>query len=157
MVKAPTTPAPSEPDFDEADALFDSGAEPTDDDFAGADDLLDEVEEDDSEGWNPTEKGEGIAGLITKIGETRSDFAKPNENPMVPTVTIQTRDGKYRVIGFGSVLKRELEDGIEAGTIKVGNLMAVKYWGEKPIKKGPFAGKNYRHYSVAAQAPKKKA
>ena len=103
--------------------------------------------------FTPSERAKAAGAPV----EVDIGALKPGENPMVPTVTIQTRDGKYRVIGFGSVLKRELEDGIEAGTIKVGNLMAVKYWGEKPIKKGPFAGKNYRHYSVAAQAPKKKA
>lgn len=140
--------------LDQADELFgEQGAGATEELFVDADDLLGHVEEDDSEGWNPTEPGSGIAGVILKIGETRSDFAKPGENPMVPTVTIQNREGKFRIIGFGSVLKREMEDQIASGSIKVGNIMAAKYWGEKPIKRGPFAGKNYKHYSVVAQAP----
>jgi hypothetical protein len=114
----------------------------SEDDF---DDLLDEVEEDDSEGWVPSEKGEGISGIVVKVGETRSDFAKDGDDPMVPTVTIQVSDGtKYRVIGYGAVLKRELQDAAPA----VGDRMAVKYFGEKLIRKGKFAGKPYKHFGV---------
>lgn len=130
---------------DEVDEMFGAGA------ASGADadefdDLLDEVEEDDAEGWVPSEKGEGISGTVVKVGETRSDFAKDGEDPMVPTVTIQVADGtKYRVIGYGAVLKRELQDA----DAKVGDRMAVKYFGEKIIKKGKFAGKPYKHFGVA--------
>lgn len=132
---------------DEVDALFGADA-PDDDDFAGVDDLLNEVEEDDSEGWVPTEKGEGIAGIVVKVGETRSDFAADGENPMVPTVTIQTSSGdKFRVIGYGAVLKRELQDADP----RVGDKIAVKYFGEKPIKKGRFAGKPYKHFGVVVR------
>lgn len=149
MATSKNTPAvnPTDADFDGADDLF-GGTEVAagDGEFQDADDLLNTVQEDDAEGWVPTEKGESLAGVVVKVGETRSDFAKPGEDPMVPTVTVLTREGdKYRVIGFGSVLKREIEDA----NVKVGGLFAVKYWGEKPIKKGPFAGKNYKHYSVA--------
>lgn len=126
---------------DEADAMFgDVGAD--------VDDLLDEVVEDDSEGWVPTEKGEGIAGVIVKIGETRSDFANDGEDPMCPTWVIKTKDGtKYRVIGYGAVLKREMND---AGA-EVGKRAAVKYFGERPIKKGRFAGKMYKHFGVVVR------
>lgn len=145
-------PAATAADFDDAEDLFGgSGVTAGEDDFADADDLLNTVQEDDAEGWVPTEKGESLSGIVVKVGETRSDFAKPGEDPMVPTVTVLTREGdKYRVIGFGSVLKREIEDADP----QVGGLFAVKYWGEKPIKKGPFAGKNYKHYTVAFK-PKK--
>jgi hypothetical protein len=134
---------------DDVDEMFGAPAPGTsEDDFADVDDLLDEVEEDDSEGWVPTEKGEGIAGIVIKVGETRSDFANDGENPMVPTVTIQTRSGdKFRVIGYGAVLKRELQDADP----KVGDRMAVKYFGEKPIKKGRFAGKPYKHFGVVVK------
>lgn len=132
---------------DDVDEMFGASA-PDADDFADVDDLLNEVEEDDSEGWVPTEKGEGIAGIVVKVGETRSDFANDGEDPMVPTVTIQTRDGdKYRVIGYGAVLKRELKDADP----RVGDRIAVKYFGEKPIKKGRFAGKPYKHFGVVVK------
>jgi hypothetical protein len=121
-----------------------------DDDF---DDLLGQVEEDDSEGWVPSEKGEYVSGVVVKVGEQRSDFAKPGENPMVPAITVEgvagtpngeKTQGKWRVIAYGAVLLREIEDADP----QVGDRMAVKYFGEKPIKKGPFAGKNYKHYGV---------
>lgn len=150
------TAGPTQAELDEADQLFgaDGGSEPIgDDEFEAADDLLNEVDEDDAEGWNPAERGESISGVIVKLSETRSDFAKPGENPMVPTVTIQNKEGKFRVIGFGSVLHKELDALKDAGKLEIGNLFAAKYWGEKPIKRGQFAGKNYRHYSVAAQRP----
>lgn len=132
---------------DEVDEMFGASA-PDADDFADVDDLLNEVEEDDSEGWVPTEKGEGIAGIVVKVGETRSDFANDGENPMVPTVTIQTKSGdKFRVIGYGAVLKRELQDA----NPQVGDRIAVKYFGEKPIKKGRFQGKPYKHFGVVVK------
>lgn len=134
---------------DEVEEMFGAPAPGvSDDDFADVDDLLNEVEEDDSEGWVPIEKGEGIAGIVVKVGETRSDFANDGENPMVPTVTIQTKDGtKYRVIGYGAVLKRELQDA----NPQVGDKIGVKYFGEKPIKKGRFAGKPYKHFGVVVK------
>jgi hypothetical protein len=134
---------------DDVDEMFGAPAPGTsEEDFADVDDLLNEVEEDDSEGWVPTEKGEGIAGVVVKVGETRSDFANDGEDPMVPTVTIQTRDGdKFRVIGYGAVLKRELKDADP----RVGDKIAVKYFGEKPIKKGRFAGKPYKHFGVVVR------
>jgi hypothetical protein len=147
MAKATGTTAPTAADFDEADDLFGAdGASTTGADFDEADDLLNSVDEDDAEGWNPSERGEAVSGVVVKVGETRSDFATSEEDAMCPTVTVQTKDGdKYRIIGFGAVLRRELQDA----NAKVGDLLAVKYWGEKPIKKGKFAGKNYRHFSVA--------
>jgi hypothetical protein len=126
-----------------SDDLLDQLGDDTD-----LDDLLDEVIEDDSEGWVPSEPGEGISGVVVAVGETRSDFAKDGEDPMVPTVTIRTKDGsKFRVIGYGAVLRRELMDA----NPKVGDLMAVKYFGEKLIKKGRFAGKPYKHFGVVVR------
>lgn len=145
---APSTKSTS-PAQDDVDEMFGKDEPGTsEDDFAGVDDLLDTVEEDDSEGWVPTEKGEGIVGIVVKVGETRSDFANDGEDPMCPTVTIRTKDGtKWRVIGYGSVLKRELKDADP----KVGDMLGVKYFGEKPIRKGRFAGKPYKHFGVVVR------
>lgn len=132
-------PATTAKERDEVDDLFDQ------DEFADLDDLLDEVEEDDSEGWVPTEAGQGIVGKVIKVGVTRSDFAADGEDPNVPTVTIETKTGdKYRIIGYSSVLKRELTDQDP----KVGDFMAVKYFGEKKLKTGKFAGRPYKHFGV---------
>ena len=139
---APVTP-------DEVDDLFaEEGKVSPDDIAAGLEDmgdLLDEVEEDDSEAWVPTERGEGIQGVCIARGEVRSDFAAKGEDPMVPTFTIQTKAGdKLRVIGYSKVLK----DKIHEHDPQKGDLVAVKYFGEKPIKKGPYAGKSYKHYEM---------
>lgn len=143
--------------LDEVDEMFEgAGKAPavSDDEFVGMDDLLNEVEEDDSEGWVPKEKGEGIVGIVVKVGETRSDFANDGEDPFCPTVTLECRDPenpgktiKWRIIGYGAVLKRELKDADP----QVGDKMAVKYWGEKPIKNGRFAGKPYKHFGVVVK------
>lgn len=130
---------------DEADEMFGTNGASNDGDFADVDDLLNQVEEDDAEGWVPTEPGEGIAGTLLKIGETRSDFAPDGQDPMVPTWTIETRDGNFRVIGYGAVLKREITDS----TAKVGDKVAVKFFGEKILKKGKFAGRPYKHFGIA--------
>jgi len=149
MAKATGTATPTDADFDEAADLFGAdGASTADTDFDEADDLLNSVDEDDAEGWVPTERGEAVSGVVVKVGETRSDFATSEEDAMCPTVTVQTKDGdKYRIIGYGAVLRRELQDAAP----KVGDLLAVKYWGEKPIKKGRFQGKMYKHFSVAVK------
>lgn len=144
------TVAPStDNDFEEAAGLFADDVKTTgEDDFADADDLLNQVEEDDSEGWVPTERGEAISGVVTKVSEIKSDFASDSDpDPMCPTVTIETKDGKFRVIGYSSVLKREIRDADP----KVGDLMAVKFWGERLLKKGKFAGRPYKHFSVAVK------
>ena len=135
----------------QADEMF-VGNEDTTEVPEDIDDLLNEVEEDDSEGWVPTEVGEGVAGVVVKVGEVRSDFADPDDkDPMCPVVTIKTKDGtKWRIIGYGAVLKRELRDADP----QPGGTLAVKYFGEKPIKKGRFQGKPYKHFGVAYRAPK---
>jgi len=122
--------------------------------MAQTDDLLDEldedfdllatIEEDGSEGWVPEKVGEGIQGVVLKVGETKSDFS----DEMAPTVTIETKDGnKYRIIGYGAVLRREILDADP----KPGDLFAVKYFGEKAIKKGKWTGKNYKHFGVVCR------
>lgn len=117
------------------------------DDVDGDDDddnLLDEVVEDDTEAWVPSEAGDGIQGRVLKVGETRSDFS----DDKVPTVTLETKDGsKVRVIGYGAVLRRELLDQDP----KAGDKIAIKYFGERTLKKGKFAGKTYKHFGVAVK------
>lgn len=150
---------------DETDQLFAGLSEDgpdTVDPFAGMDELLDLVEEDDSEGWVPTEKGEGLAGKIVRIGQTRSDFARPGEDPMVPTWTIdgvtisvagEKTAGKFRVIGYSTVLRREMQEAAEDQRAVIGSRAALKYFGEKIVKNGPYAGKAFKHTGMAVQPP----
>lgn len=143
---ASNKPAPAQDDVDD---LFGKPAVGvSDDDFAGLDDLLDEVEEDDSEGWVPKEKGEGIAGIVVKVGETKSDFAAEGTDATVPVVTIESKDGtKWRIIGYSAVLKREITDADP----RVGDMMGVKYFGEKLLKSGKFQGRPYKHFGVVVR------
>lgn len=107
-------------------------------------DLLDEVIEDDAEGWVPNERGDGVQGVVLKVGETRSGFS----DDMAPTVTIETKEGnKLRIIGYGAVLRREILDHDP----QPGDVFAVKYFGEKTIKNGKYAGKPYKHFGVAVR------
>lgn len=139
------------------------------------DNLLNEVVEDGFKVWIPSEPGEGIAGVVIVSTLTQSDFLwVDGTRPVVPTVTVQTKDGgKYRVIGYGAALCRELMDA----SPKVGDLMAVKYFGKglipewvKPsnnvtawvrtaeraikyfgrelVKSGRFAGREYHYFGV---------
>lgn len=124
--------------FDEIDGVDDG------------DDLLDSVLEDDSEGWVPEKPGDGVQGVVIKIGETKSDFS----DELAPTVTIETSDGsKLRIIGYGSVLRREIVDADP----HPGDLFACKYFGEKKIKNGKWAGKNYKHYGIAVRRQRQQA
>lgn len=110
-------------------------------------DLLDSVLEDDSEGWVPDKPGDGIQGVVIKVGETKSDFS----DELAPTVTIETKDGsKFRIIGYGSVLRREMVDADP----KPGDTFACKYFGTKKIKNGKWAGKDYKHFGVAVRRQK---
>lgn len=149
--KPQSKPEPEE--IEEDEDLLDEEEEDEDlfEDEDEDDDLLDDVEEDDSEGWVPENRGEGIQGTVLKVGEVRSDFEEDPAKAMVPAVTVQDKRGdKYRIIGYGAVLRRELIDADP----KVGDTLAVKYFGEKPIKKGKYAGKNYRHFGVAVRRAK---
>ncbi len=130
---------------DDVDAMFDQKQATDEDPFAGMDDLLDQVTEDDAEAWIPKEAGEGIVGIVTKRDQTRSDFAADGEDPFVPTVVLETKAGdKYRVIAYSSMLKREIVDKDP----QVGDTMAVKYFGERPLKTGKFAGRPFKYYGV---------
>lgn len=137
---------------DDVDAMFDQAAAVEsygDDPFAGMDDLLDEVVEDDSEGWVPKEKGEGVMGIVTAVGQIKSDFASDTDpDPMCPTVTLKTKDGdKFRVIGYGAVLKRELREKDP----QIGDMIAVKYFGEGILKTGKFAGRKFKNFGVVVR------
>lgn len=113
-------------------------------------DLLDSVMEDDSEGWVPDKPGDGVQGVVIKVGETKSDFS----DELAPTVTIETKDGsKFRIIGYGSVLRREIQDADP----NPGDIFAVKYFGEKKIKNGKWAGRDYKHFGVAVRRQTKQA
>jgi hypothetical protein len=108
-----------------------SGGETVEDD-----DLLNSIDDDESEAWMPTEKGEGIVGEVVRIGQTKSDFALPGQDPMVPVITVKVQDGDdtqlLRVTGYAFLLRK----GIEEANPAVGDTMAFKFLGKGQTKKG---------------------
>lgn len=111
-------------------------------------DLLDTLNDAGAPAWVPDEAGEGVQGIVTSVSDQEDEF---NPGEKVPVVTIEMADGeKVRVIGFGSVLRREIADA----DAQPGDTFAVKYFGEREILKGRWAGKNYKLYKVAVRRAK---
>lgn len=100
------------------------------------DDLLNGIEDDESEAWMPTEKGEGIVGKVVGIGQAKSDFALPGQDPMVPVIKVEVKDGDdirvMRVTGYAFLLRK----GIEEANPALGDTMAFKFLGKGQTKKG---------------------
>lgn len=109
------------------------------------DDLLKSLQGGGAVGWNPTEAGETLVGDVLKVGSIQSDHP-PFENK--PVVTVQTDEsGTYRVIGYRSVLQREIEESDP----QVGDRIAVKFFGPQKIQKGANAGNTTFIYRVAVR------
>jgi hypothetical protein len=136
--------AAAPPDDDQTD-LLDEMAETEPGDIGG--DLLDEMQDDDAEAWVPEEPGDGIQGVVIKRGTTRSDY---DDDKVVPTMTIRVKSGEcFRIVGYSSVLAREIIDQDP----QPGDTVALKYFGEKTVKRGKFAGKPYKHTGLLVRKP----
>jgi hypothetical protein len=107
-------------------------------------DLLAGIDADgDAKAWRP-EPGQGIQGVVVKLGSTKSDYTP---DP-IPVVTVRTDEGElFRVTGYQTVLRREIEDAAP----RVGGRFAAKYFGLKDAQKA--GAKPYHHYKAAASAP----
>lgn len=128
-----------------ADDLLDALDSEMDDEVA---DLLDTLDDAGAPAWVPEEEGEGIQGKVTSVSEQDDEF---NPGEKVPVVTVELADGeKVRVIGFSSVLRRELSDADP----EIGDTLAVKYFGERELTKGKYAGRPYKLYRVAVRRGK---
>lgn len=107
-------------------------------------DLLGGMTDEGSPAWVPEEAGEGIQGTLVRVSHDNDQF---NPGKTVPVWTVKLDSGdSVRVLGFGSVLRREMEES----DANIGDKVAVKYFGEKTILKGQWAGKQYKHYKVAS-------
>lgn len=110
-------------------------------------DLLNEIDDSGAPAWVPENAGEGIQGVVVSVTSQPDDY---DPNDTVPVVTLKTADGGFRVIGFATVLRREIREKDP----RPGDTFAVKYLGQLAIKKGANAGKPYRAYRAAiAKAP----
>lgn len=113
-------------------------------------DLLDGLDDAGAPAWVPDEAGEGVQGKVTSVAYQNDDY---EDDPIkakdaVPVVTIELADGdKVRVIGFSSVLRREIVDA----NPEPGDTFAVKYFGERTLTKGKYAGKPYKLFKAAAR------
>lgn len=118
-------------EIDEPDASTDD-----DDDF----DLLDEISEENGESWQPAndeDQPRGIQGTVTYRGTVDSDFHKEPVN----LVELRAKDGtEWSIRGYHSVL----ENQIDKADPEVGDLIAVKYLGEKDNKRGDNTYHDYR-------------
>jgi hypothetical protein len=110
--------------------------------------LLDQARNKQGDGataWKPEEKGEGVEGTVISVTYQESDY---QPGVMIPTVTLEQADGaKVRVMGFRSVLRKE----IEQENPQPGDLMAAVYMGTEKLKTGKFAGKPVHVYRVVVQ------
>lgn len=113
------------------------------------DNMLAEVEnEDTTPSWTPDEPA-SVAGTLTGTGSTKSDY---HDRP-VPVWTIKQQDGEsLRIAGFRSVLEREMNEAEP----NIGDLVAVKYFG-KMLKKNAKPGSKqstdyYQKYRVITRA-----
>jgi len=120
------------------------------DDTAGTEvvDLLGTMTDAGAPAWVPEDEGEGIQGTLT-AKETQPDEFKPGDE--VPVWTVRLADGDaVRVIGFSSVLRREMDNS----QANIGDTVAVKYFGERELTKGPYKGRPYKLFKVAVAKAK---
>lgn len=113
-------------------------------------DLLGGMSDEGAPAWVPEEAGEGIQGTLVAIDSQPDQYGDNGETVPVWTVQLDSGD-KVRVLGFGSVLRREMTQVNDAGA-KPGDTIAVKFFGEKEILKGKWKGKMYKHYKAAHRA-----
>lgn len=110
-------------------------------------DLLNEIDDSGAPAWVPDKDGEGVQGVVLHVGSQPDDY---NPDDTVPVVTLKTADGEVRVIGFATVLRKEIREKAP----QIGDTFAVKFIGSQTLKKGKFAGKPVKIYRAAiAEAP----
>jgi hypothetical protein len=109
-------------------------------------DLLDGLSEDEGTPWVPDDEDdpspEGIQGRVKFVGEVSSDYGPE----MCPLIELEAADGTvWSIRGYSTVLRNQ----INKAAPKVGDIMAVRYFGVKTGK-----GKNareYKNYKVAVK------
>lgn len=115
-------------------------------------DLLDGIDESGGTSWVPESVGDGIQGNVKALSTTSSDYS-PEPVPVVVVdnakVVVGGKDvsgdaEEWRITAYASVLSRELKDS----NLSVGDLLAVKFFGEKMGK----SGNAYKHFKAASRA-----
>jgi len=100
----------------------------------------------DASAWVPKKPGEGVQGTVLSRSTTESKFRNAEGGfTICPVVVISDATGeKVRVIGYASVLRKEIEECDP----QPGDLFAAKYFGKKSTKDGSG---EYHHYRAAAR------
>lgn len=124
---------------EEPDLLADLNDEPDEDNEEI--DLLDGINEDNGDAWTPHQDDdipEGIQGRVLNVTYIETD--QKYGGGEVPMLEIEEKDGHvWSVRAYHSVLRNH----IEKHAPEVGDLVAIKYLGEKENKKGDNSYQNY--------------
>lgn len=135
--KPATTPVVEDEEVDLLSGLGDPVAEDEDEEF----NLLDEITEDNGEAWKPADDEdipEGIQGKVISVSSVETD--QKYGGGTVPLLEIQEKSGRiWSVRGYHTVLRNQ----IEKNNPQVGDIVAIKYLGEKDNKKGDNSYQNY--------------
>jgi hypothetical protein len=87
--------------------------------------------------WIPSKQADDppyITGVVVRVGEQASDYPPPAYVPTVEVFDDNDADTIWRVVGFGSVLYRELTDAKP----RPGDRIGIKYVGMKSGAKGDY-------------------
>jgi hypothetical protein len=136
------TPKADEPDL--LSGLKDDGPAVSAPDDEEVYDLLDGLSEDEGTPWIPDDdedpSPEGIQGRVKFVGEVSSDYGPET----CPLIELEAADGTiWSIRGYSTVLRNQ----ITKADPKVGDFMAVRYFGMK-VGKG---GREYKNYKVAVK------
>jgi hypothetical protein len=136
------TPKDDEPDL--LSDLKDDGPAPSPVDDDEVLDLLDGLSEDEGTPWIPDDEDdpspEGIQGRVKFVGEVASDYGPE----MCPIIELEAADGVvWSIRGYSTVLRNQ----ITKADPKVGDIMAVRYFGVKTGKNS----REYKNYKVAVK------
>jgi hypothetical protein len=93
--------------------------------------------------WRPENPGDEINGVIVAKGTLTSEFAI---NGSVPywDLWLGGQKERIRVTGWGMLLRREMADR----KADVGDTVSVRFDGMSTVRRGKYAGREYRAFTV---------
>jgi hypothetical protein len=109
------------------------------------DGLLAELEKDFPAAWIPTEAGDTVVGVMTRVGEGVTQFGP------APVVEVKQADGAEVTVWLFSQMIRS-----EFARLKPvpGERIAVRYLGDQTVKnKKPGRGETYKKFRLAVDRP----
>lgn len=127
-----------------ADMTDNSSASAADDESF---DLLSDMTEDGGTPWYPWDddsQPDGIQGTVKYVGtvEREAKFGG-GEAPYIEVQDKADPDTVWAVRGYATVLANQLNRALDSG-LKVGDMIAIKYFGEKQNRKGDNTYKNFK-------------